>query len=104
MDLFYYEQVGSRSYLRITRLGVALILIFTVLPFIAILSLFLWNQSTPMPNVNLTIKSAPPVDPSMYPTIHQQPTPLAPKALRQPKAAQPTPPTFPTPIRNSNER
>ena len=44
LELFYYERVGSRSYLRITRLGIVLILIFTVLPVIALLSLFLLNR------------------------------------------------------------
>lgn len=103
-ELFYYEQVGSRSYLRITRLGLALILILTVIPVIALLSIFLLNQSTPMPNVDVTIKPMPAANTSAYPTIHQPAPPPTPKALRQSKAAQPAPPAFPTPIRNGNER
>lgn len=104
LELFYYEQVGSRSYLRVTKLGLVLILILTVLPIIALLSLFLLNQSTPMPNVDVTIKPIPAANTSAYPTIHQPTPPPAPKVLRQSKAAQPVPPTLPSPIRNSNER
>jgi len=104
LELFYFERVGTRSYLRFTRLGLILILIFTVLPVIALLFLFLLNQSTPMPDTDVRIKPAAPINASMYPTIHQ-PTPLpTPKALRQPKAARPSPPVLPSPIRNSNER
>ncbi len=104
MELFYFEQVGSRSYLRITKFGLVLIFCFTVLPIIALLFLFFLNQSTPMPHTDVTIKPAPPVNTSIYPTI-QQPTPLpTPKVLRQPKAVRPSPPAFPSPIRNSNEK
>jgi hypothetical protein len=104
LELFYYEQVGSRSYLRVTRLGLILILILTVLPVIALLSIFLLNQSTSMPNVDVTIKPMPTANASAYPTVHQPIPPPAPKALRQSKAAQPVPPALPSPIRNSNER
>lgn len=104
LELFYFEQVGTRSYLRFTGLGVILILIFTVLPVIALLFLFLLNQSTPMPDTDVRIKPAAPANASIYPTIHQPPPPPAPKALRQPKVAQPSPLAFPSPVRNSNER
>lgn len=104
LELFYFEQIGSRSYLRITRLGLVLILLFTVLPVIVIFSLFLFNQSTPTPNVDVTIKPMPTANTSIYPTIQQPTPPPAPKALRQPQAARPSPPALSSPIRNSNER
>jgi hypothetical protein len=104
LELFYYEQVGSRYYLRITKLGLVLVLIFAVVPVIALLSIFLLNQSTPMPNVDVTIKPMPTANTSVYPTIHQPTPPPTPKAMRQPKAARPLPPTLPSPARNSNER
>ncbi len=66
LKLFYYEQVNSRSYLRITKLGLVIVLVFTVLPVIALLSLFLLNQSTPMPNVDVTIKPMPTANDSIY--------------------------------------
>ncbi len=103
-SFYYYEQIGSRFYLRITRLGLILILLFTFLPVIAILSLFIRNQSTPMPNVDVNIKPMPTANTSIYPIIKQQPPPPAPKALRQPQAARPSPPALSSPIRNSNER
>src|SRR5205085_2689633 len=101
-NLFYFEQVGSRSYLRFTRLGLILILLFTVLPVIAILSLFLINRSTPSPDVDVTIKPRPADNTSMYPAIKQPPPPTTPKAVRQPASKQPSPPAFATPSANSN--
>jgi hypothetical protein len=104
LELFYFEQIGSRSYLRITMLGLALILLFTVLPVIVILSLFLFNRSTPLPDVDVTIKPMPTANTSIYPTIQQPTPPPTPKSLRQPKAARPSPPVLSLPTRNSNER
>jgi hypothetical protein len=104
LELFYFEQVGSRSYLRITGLGLALILIFTVLPVVAILSLFLWNRSTPTPDVDVTIKPAPVANTAMYPAIKQQPPDHPLKALQPPAIKQPSPPLLSTPSVNSNTR
>jgi hypothetical protein len=104
LELFYFEQIGSRSYLRITKLGLVLILLFTILPVIIIFSLFLFNRSTPMPNVDVTIKPMSTDNTSISPAIHQPTPPPALKVLRQPKAAQPSPPTLPSSIRNINER
>jgi hypothetical protein len=100
-NLFYFEQVGSRSYLRFTRLGLILILLFTVLPVIVILSLFLINRSTPSPDVDVTIKPRPADNTSTYPAIKQQP-PITPKAVRQPTSKQPSPPALATPSANGN--
>jgi len=104
LELFYFEQVGSHSYLRITRLGLGLILIFTVLPVIALFFVFFLNKSTPVPDTDVTIKTIPPTNTSTYPTINQPASPPAPKALRQRKAARPALPELPSPVRNSNER
>lgn len=104
MALFYFERIGARSHLRITRLGLVLILAFTILPVIALLSLFLLNSSTPPPNVDVTVKPAPAANTSTYPVITQPPPPPAPKAVRQPRATKPTPPVLATPPVNGNTR
>jgi hypothetical protein len=101
-SLYYYEQVGSRFYLRITRLGLVLILLFTVVPVIAILSLFLMNRSTPTPDVDVTVKPRPADNTSTYPAIKQPSPPPTQKAVRQPALKQPSPPVLATPPVNSN--
>jgi hypothetical protein len=101
-SLFYFEQVGSRSYLRITRLGIILVLLFTVLPLIDILSLFLVNRSTPPPDVDVIIKPRPVDNNSMHPAIKQPSPPPTPKAVRQPTSKQPSPPALATPPNKGN--
>jgi hypothetical protein len=44
-DLFYYEQVGPRYYLRFTWLAVILIVGLTVISLVMIFGLFLFNRS-----------------------------------------------------------
>jgi len=101
-SLFYFEQIGSRSYLWITRLGLILVLLFTAIPIIALLSLFLINRSTPPPDVDVTIKPMPAADTLPYPAT-ELPSPLpAQKAVRQPASKQPTPPVLFTLPVNSN--
>src|ERR1041384_134464 len=102
LELFYFEQIGSRSYLRITRLGLILILLFTVLPVIVILSLFLINRSTPTPDVDIIIKPRQAENTSTYPTIKQPSPPPTPKAVRQPTLKQTSPPVLATTPDNGN--
>jgi hypothetical protein len=101
-SLYYYEQIGSRFYLRITRLGLALILLFTIVPVIAILSLFLLNQATPMPDVDVMIKPRPADNTSTYPAIKQPSQAPTPRAVRQPPLKPPSPPVLSSPPANSN--
>ena len=75
-SLFYFEQIGSRSYLRITRLGLILVLLFTVIPIIALLSLFLINRSTPTPDVDVTVRPMPAADTLPYPATELPSPPL----------------------------
>ena len=101
-SLFYFEQIGSRSYLRITRLGLILVLLFTVIPIIALLSLFLINRSTPTPDVDVTVRPMPAANISTYPVIKQQPPAPTQKAAQQPASKQPSPPTLSTPPINGS--
>jgi hypothetical protein len=103
-SLLYVEQVGSRSYLRITRFGLILVLLFTVIPIIALLSLFLINRSTPTPDVDVTIKPMPTADTLPYPAIKLPSPPPAQKAVQQPASKQPSPSTLSNPPVNSNTR
>ena len=100
-SLFYFEHVGSRSYLRITGFGLILILLFTIVVTITLLSLYLINRSTPLPDVNVTVKPIPATNTPAYPVIKQLPPPPAQKAIQIP-LSQKTPPTFATPPSNSN--
>src|SRR5438067_12397055 len=98
LALFYFEQVGPRSYLRITKLGVILILLFVTLPVVALIGLYLWNSSTPPPDVDVTIKPMPAASALPSPVIKQAPPPpTPPKAPRQHRAAMPSPLEAPTP-------
>ena len=101
-SLFYFEQIGSRSCLRITRLGLILVLLFTVIPTIALLSLFLINRSTSPPDVAVKVKPMPTANAATYPVIKQQlPAPTQ-KAAQQPASKQPSPPTLSTPPVNGS--
>jgi hypothetical protein len=83
LALFYFEQVGPRSYLRITKLGVILILLFATLPVVALIGIYLWNSSTPPPDVDVTIKPMPAASALPSPVIKQAPPPpTPPKAPR----------------------
>jgi hypothetical protein len=102
LELFYFEQVGSRSYLRVTRLGLALVLILTVVPVTAIFALFLHQRSAPPPDVDITIRPRPVDNTSAYPTIQPAPPFPTPKPVRQPALKQPSPRVSPTPPATTN--
>jgi hypothetical protein len=128
LELFFVERIGNRSFLRFTRLGVILILCFTVLPLIAIFTIFLFrsasinsepvNANVPMTerpqlilNQNL-IKQVPPL-PSP-PKVRMQPLPPAPippalppeydRNVNEEVQKSPSPTPIKPPVRNSNEK
>lgn len=105
-ELFYFERVGSRSYLRFTRLTVILIIGLTVVSLGSILVLFLISakpgDSSPV-NVNIAVPSQSPFSPDK-PIIRQPPpAPLPPKVANQPKYSIPARST-PTINHNVNEQ
>lgn len=58
-DLFFYEQVGTRYYLRFTRLALVLVVCLTVVPAVAIFALFVTNSHADLENVNVNISVEP---------------------------------------------
>jgi hypothetical protein len=100
LELFYYEQLGSRYYLRVTPFAIILILVALVF---GLTILYLDGQKQGMPDNRIAPTLAAPSLPSN--TIIQQAPPPPPAAIvRQHKVAKPSPPTLPSSIRNSNER
>ena len=90
--LFFYEQVGSRYYLRFTGLALVLIVLLTVVPTSLILALFLWNRSSAPEEINVNIADPTP-DGHVYPAIVPLPPPVT-----IPRPIQPsTMPKMPTP-------
>ncbi|MDT5271178.1 MAG: hypothetical protein QOH49_3364 [Acidobacteriota bacterium] len=93
-ELFFYEQVGTRYYLRFTRLALLLIVCLTVIPMVAICALFFTESHADLENVNINIRSqsqAPGNDVRLIiqaPPLAPMPTP--PKAGRSQKGGEPT--------------
>ena len=58
-ELFFYERVGTRYYLRFTRLALALVVCLTVVPAVAIFALFLTQSYTDLENANINARIAP---------------------------------------------
>jgi hypothetical protein len=87
-ELFFFEQVGSRSYLRFTNLALFLIVFLTVVPMAAILTLFLWNRSSESENINVNIVS-PASTPQDFskPIIQRGPLPPPPPEIIKPRRA-----------------
>ena len=56
-ELFFYEQVGTRYYLRFTRLALLLVVCLTVIPMLAICALFFTQSRVDLENVNINIRS-----------------------------------------------
>lgn len=85
-DLFYYEKVGERFYLRLTPLAAGLLLGLTLLSVAGILLLFLYNsnKSRSADNVNVQITTPP-----------AAPTPL--NRIILPAKPAPSPPRVITP-------
>ena len=95
-ELFFYEQVGTRYYLRFTRLALVLVVCLTVIPILALFALFLTQRHADLKNVNvdITVPSQAPGNygaPIVQPTV-AMPTPLkAGRSQRGEGAARPMP-------------
>src|ERR1044071_5745696 len=80
-ELFFYEQVGARYYLRFTRLALVLVVCLTVIPAAAILAIFFPRSRLDFDfeDVNVNIRT-PPSAPGNYgsPIIQTQPPPTLP--------------------------
>ena len=106
-ELFFYEQVGTRYYLRFTRLALLLVVCLTVIPMVAICALFFTESHADLENVNINIRSqsqqAPGNDVRL---IIQQPPPAPmptlPKAGRSQRGGESTRQTPATPGVNAN--
>ena len=102
--LFYIEQIGSRAYLRFTRLTLFLIVGLTVLSILLLFILFLSNRRGRTEDVDINI-AAPTTTPQDHnkPVLRQAPPgPTPPKVIRQPGASvppSPSPTPSPTPAR-----
>jgi hypothetical protein len=91
-DLFFYEQVGTRYYLRFTRLALTLIVCLTVIPMVAICALFFTQSRVDLENVNINIRAQPGATGNDVRLIIQPPlptTPIPPKAGRSPRGGEP---------------
>lgn len=87
-DLFYYEKVGERFYLRLTPLATALILGLTLLSIAGMVFLFFYNSGRALPMTDVNVRGAnPPAAAVPQNTIIMpaKPTP------RPPRAVTPTP-------------
>lgn len=102
--LWYLQQEGLRFYLRFTLLGVIVVVLLTIIPIIAIFSLFIiGNSSSDIDNVNISITPrAPSYDDTRTLIKPAPPPPTLPK-VRQYTNTNSRNNTAPTPSPNSNE-
>lgn len=104
-ELFFYEQVGSRYYLRFTRLALVLIVCLTVIPMLAICTLFFTQSRVDLENVNINIKAQPGAPGNDVRLIIQPApatTPILPKTGRSQRGEEPTRQTPTAPDLNAN--
>jgi hypothetical protein len=99
-ELFYFEQIGSRTYLRFTRLTLFLIVGLTVLSVLLLFALFLSNRRGGREDVDINVV-APTATPQDYnkPVLQRAaPGPTPPK-VRKPLGASvlPSPSLTPSP-------
>jgi hypothetical protein len=104
-ELFFYEQVGTRYYLRFTRLALILVVCLTVISMVAIFALFITNSHADLENVNINVRVEPRA-PGNYggPIVMPPPTtiPTPPKASRSPRGGEPARQTPAAPGSNAN--
>src|ERR1043165_3939594 len=104
-ELFYFEQVGSRSYLRFTNLALVLVLFLTLGAMAMIIAFYVWNRGHEPVETDINIH-VPARESTNYnsPLIRPAPIPSPPRTVQGPApvAGTPTPLTTPTPVRNSN--
>lgn len=85
-ELFYFEQIRSRHYLRFTRLALILIVCLTLIPILLLLTLYLSRKRGGPKNVNVEI-----LTPTPAPHDYNKP-------IIQPAAPPPTTPKVSTPF------
>jgi hypothetical protein len=104
-ELFFYEQVGTRYYLRFTRLALVLVVCLTVIPAVAIFALFVTQSHADLENVNINVRVAP-RELGNYPQIIPPPPaatmPTPPRAGRSPRVSEPARQTPTAPTMNAN--
>lgn len=103
-SLFFFETVNGRSYMRLTRLAVILIVGLTVVSIISILLIFLFSSqpSTSKPvNVNVSVPSPSPYVPKK-PILRPPPPQPQPPKVAQPVYSMPTPSNTPLLYKNYN--
>ena len=105
-ELFFYEQVGTRYYLRFTRLALILVVCLTVIPMVAICALFFTESHADLENVNINIRSHSGAPGNDVRLIIKQPPPVPmptpPKAGRSQRGGEPTRQTPAAPALNAN--
>ena len=82
-SFFFFEASAGRTYFRFTRLAVALIAAFIIIPIASIMILFLLRPAMDETKVDVTIHPLPSPASSNVPLIIQPPAPRPPQALRQ---------------------
>lgn len=102
-QLIYFEQVGSRHYLRFTRLALLLIVCLTLIPILLLFTLYLSRKRGGPQNVNVEIVVPTPAPHDYNKPIIQPVAPLAtPPKVRQPRAGVPQQQTPLAPNSNAN--
>jgi hypothetical protein len=102
-ELFYYEQVGSRFYLRITPFAIILMLV-TALIGITIMEFEFRDHPSQEINTNITVPSPSPYSPERTIIKPAPPGPTPPRIIKQPQATMPKPASTPAPNQNTNEQ
>lgn len=83
-DLFFYERVGERFYLRLTPLAAALILGLTLLSIAGIVFLLFYNSGRARPMTDVNVRGADPpaaTAPQNTIIIPARPTPRPPRVV-----------------------
>jgi hypothetical protein len=105
--LWYIQHEGSRSYVRVTGLGLLAAVIFTLIPALLILTLFFRNetqQQRDLENVNINMRGEPRA-PGNYNHIIPAPPPpplATPRVSRSPRGGDPSRQTPAAPNLNVN--
>src|SRR5947209_4405465 len=107
LDLWFYEQRGSRYYLRLTRLGLAVIVVPTVLSLIALIVIFFFyriNAPIENPDININVQPTPSYSTNRSLIKPAPPPPSPPQVRSRPNVNANIPLVISTPGRNTNER
>lgn len=91
-ELFFYEQVGTRYYLRFTSLALILVICLIVIPVTAILAIFFTQSRVDFEDVNINMRGEPRA-PGNYNHIIPAPPPPpipTPRVSRSPRDADPS--------------